>query len=156
MPIYKSDDENNRSLVYSLFFDEDRQPKSVSLEQMITDSYNAYNEIIELAENTNKRISIVNEVLDRSEPLAIWKTLHSRADWYRFLSIIEASGVPGTKVTKIKRLVEEAFLVLLDDAKADLLNEVQEITGVKDVKVRRGSNGLTVTIWYLPNREVIT
>lgn len=149
MPVYKSEDDTNRKLVSCLYFDEDRQLKDPALNTFLDDAYKAHREILELLEDPYARLEILEHVLDRDYSLAIWKTLSQRSEWHRFISHLDAKAVPTRTIGKIKQIVEEAFLVLLEDAKEMQEKEVYVITGVKDVQIKQGSNGITVYIKYL-------
>jgi hypothetical protein len=147
MPTYLSDTQSYVQQARAVFLDEKGVPRTDYL-TIVEDCYKARDEVMSFAEHPITRKQIISESLDRADRLAIWKTVSSPAEWARFLAELRAEGVSIRDVNEIRKMVEDEFKLILEEAKEmDITSEkVFFFDNVKELITKRTSNGYSVRV----------
>lgn len=151
MSVYQSDKESNRKIVAASLRNPDG---SYQDDALVERSYDVKEELLRLAKNTVTRNDMLPYALEYKREIAIWKAVSLNGSWTSFITELEMGRLTVRQITILKKIVDEEFKQILEDAiadgiSADYSSKVQVIEGVRSVTTSYGAHGLTARIELL-------
>lgn len=140
---YLSDDEGNKEIVKSLYFESGvKEPKEFA-KDIVQKAYEAQSLMVDASLTSERRQKIQTTALDHAFDIAVWKALTDRTSWNYFLAELKANKVTVRDIEAIKRIVEEQFQLMLEEA---LENNYIVIHNIKSFTVDYKRDGISLRI----------